>query len=109
GVFPSPDGGATWSPSSAGLMNLDVRVIARGAGAATMYAATLGGGVARSSDGGLTWTGGVAPALVDSVALALAVDPADSTVYAATGGRGVLRSRNGGGDWQPVNNGLEGL
>jgi photosystem II stability/assembly factor-like uncharacterized protein len=54
------------------------------------------GGVARSTDGGATWSHAV---LGDAVH-ALAFDPTDPmTLYAGTGGGGVRKSADGGRTW----------
>lgn len=109
GVFKSTDGGTTWLPVNAGLTNLDVRSVERGAAPGALYAATLGAGVARSVDGGVTWGAATNSDLVDNFVLAIAADPGEpSTVYAGTAGQGVLKSTNGGIDWFTVNNGLRG-
>jgi hypothetical protein len=75
----------------------------------SIYAATAGGGVWKSSNGGSTWT-----ALTDSQSTlftgAIAIDPENSsTIYAGTGnpsisnlsftGKGILKSTNGGSTW----------
>jgi len=57
---------------------------------ATLYAATFGGGVFKSTDGGGVWSG-VNTGLTDTDVLALAVDPATpSTLYAGTRDGGVF-------------------
>jgi len=123
GVYRSWNEGATWDAFSTGLLNRDVRAVAQGFTAGTIYAATLGGGVSRTvSPTGPPWidaagpaavpfwTGGTTPHLVDPFALAIAVDPSiANVVYAATAGQGVMKSTNGGVDWTAANNGLEGL
>jgi ligand-binding sensor domain-containing protein len=107
GVLRSIDTGATWTGSSAGMINTDVRAVDVGAAPGALYAATLGGGVLRSHDGGVTWTGGTTRDLADSFVLAIAVDPVHpATVYIGTAGRGALKSTDGGINWKPVNNGL---
>ena len=71
----------------------------------TVYAATLGRGVSKSTDGGRSWQAlhaGLPAARVD----ALAIDPrATATVYAATG-LGVFKSGDGGHRWRAMNVGL---
>lgn len=110
GIYSSSDSGATWKPSEHGLTNLDVRTILEGSDSVSFYAATLGGGMAHSTDGGTNWSGGMILPIADSFVLALAVNPVQSAiVYAGTSGRGILKSTNGGIDWAPVNNGLGSL
>jgi photosystem II stability/assembly factor-like uncharacterized protein len=66
----------------------------------TVYAATDGGGVFKSADGGGSWTAINAGLSSGSTVMALAVDPVTpSTVYAGTNGGGVLRSDDGGASW----------
>jgi photosystem II stability/assembly factor-like uncharacterized protein len=53
GVWKSTDGGATWAPATNGLGDLDVRSLAPDPGTAgTLYAATSGGGVFKTTTGG---------------------------------------------------------
>ncbi|MHB8729509.1 MAG: WD40/YVTN/BNR-like repeat-containing protein [Sulfuricaulis sp.] len=72
---------------------------------AILYAATSGGGVFRSRDGGSHWQ----PAnrgLPRMDILALALDPASPrTLYAGTRG-GLFKSHDGGASWQPAGAGL---
>src|SRR5437867_1763382 len=73
----------------------------------TLYAATLDGGVFKSTDGGGSWT-----AAFDSWGAAvqgLAIDPRNvpaTTIYAGTHGYGVFKSTDGGDSWNPVNTGM---
>lgn len=97
-----------WQATNAGLLNLDIREISFGPQPGMLYAATLGGGIARSRDGGQTWFGGGALPLADIPVLAVTVDPTDiAVIYAGTGGYGVVKTVNGGIDWTPVNNGID--
>lgn len=72
---------------------------------ATIYAGTNGGGIFKSSDGGVTWSAqnATVPALATWVVEALAVDPATpSRVYAALSSGadgGVLSSSDAGATW----------
>jgi photosystem II stability/assembly factor-like uncharacterized protein len=64
-------------------------------------------GIARTTDGGRTWT-----ALNDGLRVldvrALAIDPQDWTVlYAGTEGGGVYKSVNAGGNWQAAGYGMD--
>jgi photosystem II stability/assembly factor-like uncharacterized protein len=72
---------------------------------ATLYAATQGLGVFKSTNGGGSWnavnTGFTTPDINS-----LAIDPANpSTLFAGTTS-GVFKSTNGGGSWNTVNTGL---
>lgn len=106
GIMRSVDGGQTWTtvaPATVGGA-----VFATGAGEGRVHLGTLGTGIFRSEDAGLSWSGGVQPQWIRPFVLAIAVHPTTpSTLYAATGGLGVLLSTNGGDDWQPAGTGLE--
>ncbi|MFA5941569.1 MAG: fibronectin type III domain-containing protein [Sinimarinibacterium sp.] len=77
----------------------------------TLYAAGVGGGVWKSTDGGANWlpTGGLVPNIRVST---LAMDPANSSVlYAGTGeifsggnflGAGIFKTMNGGATWVQI-------
>ena len=68
----------------------------------TIYAATVGGGVFKTGDGGETW-GPINNGLDDGYVTALAVDPAATgTVYAATTYAGVFKTTDGGKTWRPA-------
>jgi len=72
----------------------------------TVYAATAGGGVFKSEDGGETW-GSINAGLDELFVTALAVDPtASGTVYAATADAGVFKTADGGKTWRQAANGL---
>ena len=110
----SIDGGATWSPPlpaangyCAGQCFYD---IALAVDPANPNAVLLGGNVtgacskliARSNDGGATFTPTNAGVHADNHIIAFA--PSDSNVvYMGTDG-GIYRSANGGGTWTPMNN-----
>lgn len=70
----------------------------------TIYAGLDGGGVYKSTDGGLNWK--TASSGIEGLAIhALAMDPlAGSTIYAGTN-NGLFRSFDGGGSWHPANPG----
>ena len=75
--------------------------------ALTMYAATNGGGVFKSLDGGLSW-GAVNGGLNTWFITALAVDPLRPNVLFCAGYKDMLyRSENYGQSWQPVGSGLQ--
>lgn len=104
GIFYSPDGGGTWSPSSTGLNNLDVRALAFGIDG---LAAGTGSGVYLSGDG-RNWHGAGLDG--DSISsLAVASNSPQFTVIAGIDagnlGQGYLY-RGTGGAWQPLQSGL---
>lgn len=72
------------------------------------YAGSGGGGVFKSTNGGLSWNAalaGLGNLTIDS----FAVDPQNSSLlYAGTHGGGVYRSSDGGQSWNAVNNGIIG-
>ncbi len=67
-----------------------------------VYAGLLGGGVVKSTDGGLTWerTGS---GLSDSAIIEGLGVGSNDVLYAAAGFEGVFKSTNGGTTWQAVN------
>jgi photosystem II stability/assembly factor-like uncharacterized protein len=118
GLYVSFDGGGRWRPARKGLPSPWVSGLAfHPTSPNVVYAATaevqLGpvlypGGVARSTDGGLTWSPAVA-GLDGHGALALALDPrAPAALYAGTRRGGVFGS-TAGERWVPLNRGLRAL
>ena len=94
GVFKSINSGSTWSLSSNGLQTSTVSALAVDRNSSnTIYAAT-GGGVYKTTDGGLNWsnTGAVYP---NGLALAMA---GSSTIYVGTDG-GINKTTNAGASW----------
>jgi photosystem II stability/assembly factor-like uncharacterized protein len=74
----------------------------------TVYAATDGGGVFKSTDRGSTWTA-MNQGLGDLSVRSLAVDPVDpSILYAGTRSGGVFKSTNAGATWTSASAGLPG-
>jgi photosystem II stability/assembly factor-like uncharacterized protein len=113
GVFRSSDGGAGWAPTNRGLVSVSataggghVSCLALDpADPSAIYAGLFGEGVARSSDGGATWThpGGGSE---NRGVVALALDPTSpSRLFAATFG-GLIRSGDGGVTWRTLSRGL---
>ena len=103
GVWRSADGGTTWAQSTAGLPNhFRLNAIAIDPQAvSTLYVATNGDGVFKSTDAGRTWQA-TGEALRKEIVLSLAVDPtAPQTIYAGTSGAGAFRSTDGGATWTP--------
>lgn len=112
GVFRTMNGGRTWRADNVGLrdavltVDRDWSVTALAIDPrtpATVYAATEGHGLFKSTDGGSTWgTSG----LVGQVT-ALAIAPsATNIVYAGTSRNGVYRSTDGGQTWRSMVSGL---
>jgi photosystem II stability/assembly factor-like uncharacterized protein len=98
-VFRSTDAGRHWRPAS---LPTGVTVLAQHPRSRVLYAA--GSTLARSTDGGATWTEiGELPALLRD----LLVDPRGSgALYAAGHDAGVFRSTDQGRTWEPVSEGL---
>lgn len=72
-----------------------------------VYAATGGGGVFRSFDGGHSWRP-ASRGLASLDVIALAVDPGrPDTLYAGTLAHGLFRSTDAAATWQPVSGGFE--
>lgn len=94
-VLVSPAYAQTRLSSNAGEVR-DIKYASGNAGAAVFYAATQGGGVYKSLDGGSAWT---ATGLNAGYAWKIAVSPLnDSRVYAATS-NGLYRTDNAGTSW----------
>jgi photosystem II stability/assembly factor-like uncharacterized protein len=94
GLFRSGDGGRTWERAE--LSGRDAMNLARQQGGRTVWAA----GhlvLAKSTDGGTTWTDTSPRGLPGLDVHGFAVDPADpKIVYAAVAGKGLFRSVDGG-------------
>jgi ligand-binding sensor domain-containing protein len=108
GVYLSVNAGTNWTPSVTDPNSADV--VAFGGDAQRIHAATLGTGLAWSTNGGAEFGSVQRAEAIPQVVTDLAVDAADgNALYLATGGQGMLTSRDGGGHWQAVNNGLGNL
>ena len=115
GVFTSANAGATWSPTSAGLLHPQVYSLAVDPVTPNRIYAGTGHGVARSSDGGATWNTtvqapptaeGLAPPIAIGHIFALAINPlSPSTLYAGTS-QGVYQSLDAGTTWTLTSTGL---
>jgi photosystem II stability/assembly factor-like uncharacterized protein len=104
GVFKSINRGHTWE--LAGLPDANVSAVAVDPGKTdTVYAATWGGELHRSGDGGRTW-GLLNWSYYDVEAIV--VDARDSTIFIGTTGFGIYRSVDGGSSWTGLNNGVLG-
>lgn len=99
GVFRSTDGGQSWAPSNIGLPRRNVASLAVAPGSPPTLYATAYGPLAKSTDGGATWT----ETGLDSVALLVAVSPArPDTVVVLSGDRRLRRSDDGGATWRDL-------
>src|SRR5262245_3455570 len=102
GVSLSVDGGAHWTPLLS--TTVSVRAIAiHPVRTGVVYAATYGGGVYKSTNGGTSWSQ-VNLGLVNTNVRDIALDPVrPETLLAGTGtGGGIHRSVNGGLSWVQV-------
>jgi hypothetical protein len=134
GLFRSEDGGASWVGSSRGVpkewRNTTYWVVFDPEEKGVAWAAFSGthdlprpkmwrhtdpesfrGGVARSTDGGRTWTPswqGAPESAVTHVLLDPASPKGRRTLYACVFGRGVEKSTDGGRSWVSKNLGIEG-
>jgi len=109
GVFRSLDRGATWEPLRRGLSTLPVQDIAFDPSDPDLLVAGIPFlGLARSSDGGASWSVTDPDLLSDGTidVTSVVIDPAHpSTIYAASRLNGpVLRSDDGGESWQVFSN-----
>lgn len=114
GVIATADGGATWRQSTAGFPTFGSQpcpVLSLAADSQdppfVLAGTQFGGGVARSTDGGLTWQvmGLTDHNFVDAVA----VNPADNNDILAGAGSwegGIYRSRDGGVTWSEAVSGI---
>ena len=111
GLYRTFTNGLWWVEANTGLSDVlraNVRVIAYAPDYATSFNLLVGGagGVARSVNGGHTWTDVSAGfGLADLQVTALVYDSA-SVVYASTTAGGVYRSNDGGSTWTALNAGL---
>lgn len=104
GVWRTVDGGATWTPSRAGLLNTFVRCLAVEPRHPDSVFAGTNDGVFLSTNGGTTWS--LVLATTNSVR-SLSIHPLRTgVVYAGTYGSGIYKSSNGGSSWAAVNLGL---
>jgi photosystem II stability/assembly factor-like uncharacterized protein len=111
GGFVTGDGGATWSPLTAGLASASPKHITFVPSSPNIvYSGSNGqfgpGGVFKSTDGGHNWSRtSLGP--VGVYVWTLGEDPNDAnTLYAGTQARGPFKSTDGGESWTAINNGL---
>lgn len=100
-------GTATWTEKNSGLQGGVINAVMRAPSApATIYAATDGGGVFKSTNDGANWSqanGTGANKLFHMHVLSLAVDNAvANTAYAGTLGGGIYKTTDGGANWTQI-------
>jgi photosystem II stability/assembly factor-like uncharacterized protein len=106
GVFKSTDNGGSWNPSSNGLANNGVQILAIDLNnSSNIYAGTLNGSVFKSTDAGANWVAS-SNGLSLSHVYALEIDRANSNIIYAGGTGGLFKSTNGGANWLSLQNGV---
>lgn len=111
GIVRSDNSGASWTMGASPLLIhtqvLDLAVHPTNPG--VLYAATGGGGVHKTLDGGVTWFP-INNGISDLILLTLLLDPfAPDTLYAGSTEGGVFRTIDGGATWEPLSDGLFNL
>ncbi len=108
GVLTSEDGGRTWTRrrgtgfDTATVPAIAVHPLDRN----IAWAATMGQGIFKTTDGGTSWT--ASTGLADLRVESLAVDPTrPEMVYAGTSSRGIFKSLDGGGTWTASSTGMK--
>jgi len=107
-ILTSEDGGCTWTRHQGTAVDgLTVtEIVVHPINADIAWAATVGGGVFRTLDGGATWQPASKGMDYDRV-MALVVDPDNPNVlYAGTSDEGVFKSEDGGVSWRPSSAGM---
>lgn len=108
-LLAAPAVAAEWTPIGPHLATL-TDIEAAPSDPRVVYAATRGGGLYRSTDGGRSWArrnGSGAAAQPDLNVFYVAVDPRDAaTVYIGTYQSGLFKSVDGGGSWAPIARGV---
>lgn len=105
GVYKSTDRALTWQKMTAdpSMLSRHLAVVDR----QTVYAATLGGQIIKTTDGGISWESRNFSGSISLSVTALVADPNNpETLYVGTDRNGVYRTTDGGASWVPVNHGL---
>ncbi|MEA5465826.1 YCF48-related protein [Leptothoe sp. PORK10 BA2] len=98
GVYRSEDGGQAWRSTNQGLNSLDIALVYLSPSDANfMLAAGAEGNLARTVDGGKTWT-----QVLDSKYVVSALAYGDDTLFAGEASGQLLRSDDQGKTWQPL-------
>lgn len=108
GVLTSEDGGRAWTRrTGTGFDNATVPAIAvHPIDHNIAWAATIGKGVFKTTDGGSRWVA-VSMGLSDLRVESLAVDPVrPEIIYAGTASSGLFKSRDGGSTWSASSTGM---
>jgi photosystem II stability/assembly factor-like uncharacterized protein len=107
GFLISDDGGHFWREvQGTSLDGLSISAIApHPTDVDTAWAATVGQGVYKTSDGGATWSR-TSNGLADKRVMALIIDARTGTLFAGTAEAGVWRSEDGGKSWQRRSSGM---
>ncbi len=109
GVLRSADGGRTWEAApNAGLAGHNILALAvHPQDASTVYAATGGNGVMKSTDRGGTWAA-VNKGITSMYARAIAIDPVNpQTLYVGTEDEALFKSTDGGATWKQSAAGMD--
>src|SRR5262249_15978250 len=101
GVFRSTDGGASWSKTNAGLVDLDIAALALDpSGSNRLYAGSeSGGGIYRTLAAGDHWAEANAGFTNSEISTIAASGSAPGLIYAAARGRGAYAGVDGGNTW----------
>jgi photosystem II stability/assembly factor-like uncharacterized protein len=107
-ILLSDDGGHTWRRLTGTALDdyTVTQIVVHPTNADIAWAATAGGGVFRTDNGGTTWTS-VSSGLTDKQVMGLAINPKTPEVlYAGTVNKGVFKTLDGGATWRAVSAGM---
>ena len=110
GVFRSVNGGLSWSAANDGLQSIQVLSLAIDPTNPTRVYAGTARGIARSTDGGVTWDTAISvepmarvrnlgPSIAIGSVQSIAVDPLQPTIIYASTSQGVFKSADSGASW----------
>lgn len=103
----SADGGTTWKEAGRGLPYLTILSLSVDGRDGAVYASLEGGGIYRSTNGGLDWQKASDFLLGSNFsAQVIKVSPQTSVIYAASRGAGIFLSPDQGGFWVSINGNL---